>query len=81
MAVVHVPERALRPDDAVLLQEEVFPVCSPELHPFASKAVCRCHLLQKVHENAPEMIGAAEPDGGSRLSAGQAYISTISYCS
>jgi LysR family glycine cleavage system transcriptional activator len=55
LAVVHSHERALRPDDAVLLQEEVFPVCSPELHPFASKAVCRCRLLQEVHENAPEI--------------------------
>ena len=55
LAVVHVPERALRPDDVVLLREDVFPVCSPELHPFASKAVCRCRLLQEVHENAPEI--------------------------
>ena len=55
LAVVHVPERALRPDDVVLLQEEVFPVCSPELHPFASKAVCRCRLLQEMHENSPEI--------------------------
>ena len=55
LAVVHVPERALRPDDLILLQEEVFPVCSPELHPFASTAVCRCRLLQEAHENSPEI--------------------------
>ena len=55
LAVVHVPERALRPDDVILLQEEVFPVCSPELHPFASKAVCRCRLLQESHQNSPEI--------------------------
>jgi LysR family glycine cleavage system transcriptional activator len=55
LAVVHVPEGALRPDDVILLQEEVFPVCSPELHPFASTAVCRCRLLQEAHENSPEI--------------------------
>src|SRR5690606_5532282 len=37
LAIVHVPERLLQPDDAVLLREDVFPVCSPELHSFASK--------------------------------------------
>ena len=55
LAVVHVPERALRPDDVILLQEEVFPVCSPELHPFASTAVCRCRLLQETHDDFPEI--------------------------
>jgi DNA-binding transcriptional LysR family regulator len=55
LAIVHVSERALRPEDVILLQEEVFPVCSPELHAFASKAVCRCRLLQEAHENSPEI--------------------------
>ncbi|MEJ1975361.1 MAG: LysR family transcriptional regulator [Acetobacteraceae bacterium] len=55
LAVVNVPESALRPDDVVLLREEVFPVCSPELHAFASKAVCKCRLLQEAHENSPEL--------------------------
>ena len=55
LAIVHVPERELGSDDIVLLQEEVFPVCSPELHPFASTAVCRCRLLQEAHENSPEI--------------------------
>jgi LysR family glycine cleavage system transcriptional activator len=55
LAVVHVADHALRPDDIVLLQEDVFPVCSPELHQFASTAVCRCRLLQEAHENFPEL--------------------------
>lgn len=50
LAIVYVPERQLQPDDLVLLREDVFPVCSPELYPFASKAVCRCRLLQEAHE-------------------------------
>ncbi len=55
LAIVHVTERALQPDDLVLLREDVFPVCSPELHPFASKAVCRCRLLQEIHRDSPEI--------------------------
>ena len=55
LAIVHVPERALRPDDVVLLREDVFPVCSPDLYPSASKAVCRCRLLQEAHEDSPEI--------------------------
>jgi LysR family glycine cleavage system transcriptional activator len=55
LAVVHVAEHALRSDDVVLLREEVFPVCSPELHPSASTALCRCRLLQETHENFPEI--------------------------
>jgi DNA-binding transcriptional LysR family regulator len=55
LAIVHVPERALQPDDVVLMREEVFPVCSPELHPFASKAVCRCRLLEEAHHDSPEI--------------------------
>jgi len=55
LAVVHVPERSLRPGDAVLLREEVFPVCSPELYPLASQALCRCRLLQEAHEDSPEV--------------------------
>jgi LysR family transcriptional regulator, glycine cleavage system transcriptional activator len=55
LAIVHVSEAALRADDVVLLHEDVFPVCSPALYPFASKAVCRCRLLQEAHENSPEI--------------------------
>jgi LysR family transcriptional regulator, glycine cleavage system transcriptional activator len=55
LAIVHVPGRHLKPDDDVLMQEAVFPVCSPELFPFASRAVCRCRLLQEMHENSPEI--------------------------
>ena len=55
LAVVHVPERALRPGDVVLLREEVFPVCSPELAPVASEVLGRCRLLQEAHEDSPEL--------------------------
>ena len=55
LAIVHVPAHRLTADDDVLLQESVFPVCSPELYPFASGAVCRCRLLQEMHENSPEI--------------------------
>jgi DNA-binding transcriptional LysR family regulator len=55
LAIVHVAQAALRPDDVVLLRETVFPVCSPELHPFASTQVCRCRLLEEAHENSPEI--------------------------
>lgn len=55
LAIVHVPEKALQPDDLVLLREDVFPVCSPDLYPFAVKAVCRCRLLQEAPENSPEI--------------------------
>jgi LysR family transcriptional regulator, glycine cleavage system transcriptional activator len=55
LAIVNVPESALQPDDLVLLHEDVFPVCSPALHPVAAAAVCKCRLLQEAHENAPEL--------------------------
>lgn len=55
LAIVFVREKALRPDDVVLLAEEVFPVCSPDLHPFASQAVCRCRLLQEATEDHTEL--------------------------
>ena len=55
LAIVHVPEKMLQPDDIVLLREDVFPVCSPDLFSFASKAVCRCRLLQEAHEDSPEI--------------------------
>jgi LysR family transcriptional regulator, glycine cleavage system transcriptional activator len=55
LAILHVSERALRPDDIVLFREEVFPVCSPELYEFASTRVCRCRLLQETHEDFPEI--------------------------
>ena len=47
LAIVHVKDAVLRPDDDVLMHEDVFPVCSPALYPFAAKAVCRCRLLQE----------------------------------
>lgn len=55
LAVVHVPEKLLQPDDVVLLREHVFPVCSPDLHAFASESMCRCRLLQEEHENSSEI--------------------------
>ncbi len=55
LAVVNVKRRAVQPDDTVLLQEEVFPVCSPALLPFASTNVCRCRLLQEAHEDSLEI--------------------------
>ncbi|WP_109481315.1 LysR family transcriptional regulator [Paraburkholderia sp. C35] len=55
LAIVHVHERNLQPGDEMLLKETVFPVCSPELYPLASKAVCRCRLLQETHEDSPEI--------------------------
>jgi LysR family transcriptional regulator, glycine cleavage system transcriptional activator len=55
LAIVHVPESALRPSDEVLLCEEVFPVCSPDLYPSASRGVCRCRLLQEAQEDSPEV--------------------------
>jgi DNA-binding transcriptional LysR family regulator len=55
LAIVNVKRTALRSDDIVLLREQVFPVCSPTLHPFASRAVCECRLLQEAHEDSPEI--------------------------
>ncbi|MDN7874284.1 LysR family transcriptional regulator [Burkholderia aenigmatica] len=55
LAIVNVPAHRLKTDDDVLLQETVFPVCSPELHPFASGNVCRCRLLQEMNEYTPEI--------------------------
>jgi len=55
LAIVNVKQAALRPDDTVLLREEVFPVCSPALLPLATNAVCRCRLLQEEHERSPEI--------------------------
>ncbi|WP_323120050.1 LysR family transcriptional regulator [Burkholderia alba] len=55
LAIVNVARQDARPDDEVLLRESVFPVCSPELFPFASRAVCRCRLLQEMQENSPEI--------------------------
>ncbi len=55
LAVVHVPERALRPEDVVLLREQVFPVCSPDLFPLASQGASRCRLLQEAPEDSPEV--------------------------
>jgi len=55
LAVVIVKQAALRPDDIVLLREQVFPVCSPALYPFASAAVCQCRLLQEAHDDSPEI--------------------------
>jgi LysR family glycine cleavage system transcriptional activator len=55
LAIMHVPEGALRPGDEVLLREEVFPVCSPDLYPLASQEMSRCRLLQEAHEDSPEV--------------------------
>ncbi len=55
LAIVHVPERLLKPGDDVLLREDVFPVCSPELYPLASQEPCRCRLLQEAHEDSPDV--------------------------
>ena len=55
LAILHVPEGTLRPDDEVLLREEVFPVCSPDLYPIASQEMSRCRLLQEAHEDSPEV--------------------------
>jgi LysR family transcriptional regulator, glycine cleavage system transcriptional activator len=55
LAIIHVPEGAPRPGDAVLLREAVFPVCSPNLYPMASEAMARCRLLQETHEDSPEL--------------------------
>lgn len=55
LAIAHVPERALRPEDVVLLREQVFPVCSPDLLPLASQGARHCRLLQEAHEDSPEV--------------------------
>lgn len=55
LAVVHVYEAKLQPDDMVLLRESVFPVCSPDLHAFATMAAHRCRLLQEAHDRANEI--------------------------
>jgi LysR family glycine cleavage system transcriptional activator len=55
LAIVNVNQNAIRPDDIVLVREAVFPVCSPDLHPFAAKAICKCRLLQEAHEDSPEI--------------------------
>jgi LysR family transcriptional regulator, glycine cleavage system transcriptional activator len=55
LAIVHVPERNRRPADLVLLREEVFPVCGPDLYPQASRRGYRGRLLQEEHENSPEL--------------------------
>jgi len=55
LAIVHVPARARQPSDVVLLREEVFPVCSPDLYLAASQGMCRCRLLQEAHEDSPEV--------------------------
>jgi LysR family transcriptional regulator, glycine cleavage system transcriptional activator len=55
LAIVHAPDGGLRPDDEVLLHEEVFPVCSPGLHPAPSDGLRLCRLLQEAHEDSPEV--------------------------
>ena len=55
LAIVHVSERRLQPDDLVLMHEAVFPVCSPALHAFAVNAVCKCRLLQEYHQESSEI--------------------------
>jgi LysR family glycine cleavage system transcriptional activator len=55
LAIVNVKLGQLRPGDIMLLQEDVFPVCSPDLYPSASKAICKCRLLQEAQDNNPEI--------------------------
>jgi LysR family transcriptional regulator, glycine cleavage system transcriptional activator len=55
LAIVRVPESALRPGDEVLLREEVFPVRGPDLYPMTSQEMSRCRLLQEAHEDSPEV--------------------------
>jgi DNA-binding transcriptional LysR family regulator len=55
LAIVHAPEGRLRPDDVVLMREDVYPVCSPDLYPSASRGVGRCRLLQETHDDSPEL--------------------------
>jgi LysR family transcriptional regulator, glycine cleavage system transcriptional activator len=55
LAIMHVPEGASRPGDEVLLREEVFPVCGPDLYPLASQEISRCRLLQEEHQASPEV--------------------------
>lgn len=55
VAIVHIPVEALNADDTLLLREEIFPVCSPELRAFAVESVCKCRLLQEVVEGSPEL--------------------------
>jgi LysR family transcriptional regulator, glycine cleavage system transcriptional activator len=53
--VPHVPETALRPGDLVLMHEEVYPVCSPDLYPLAAQRLDCCRLLQEAHDGSPEL--------------------------
>jgi LysR family transcriptional regulator, glycine cleavage system transcriptional activator len=55
LAIVHVSEAVLQPSDAVLMREEVCPVCSPDLFPLASQGTYRGRLLQEENENSPEL--------------------------
>ena len=55
LSVVNVKLTDVRPGDVVLVRETVFPVCSPELHAFASTAVCKCRLLQEEQDDSPEI--------------------------
>ncbi len=55
LAIVHVPESALRPGDVLLMREDVYPVCSPDLYPLASQGLNRCRLLQETHDGSPEL--------------------------
>lgn len=55
LAIVNVRLGHARPGDEVLLREEVFPVCSPDLYPFASKAAGKCRLLQEAQQDSPEI--------------------------
>src|SRR6201992_2992478 len=55
LAIVHVPDGALQPGDTMLLREDVYPVCSPDLFAAASGGDYRGRLLQEMHENSPEL--------------------------
>jgi LysR family transcriptional regulator, glycine cleavage system transcriptional activator len=55
LVIINVKQEVIRPEDVVLLREEVFPVCSPELYTFATHAICECRLLEELHNNSPEI--------------------------
>jgi len=55
VAVVHVPDQEMRKDDLILVREEVFPVCSPELKLKGYSSGSHCFLLQQEHRDYPEL--------------------------
>ncbi len=55
LVINNVKPAALRPNDIVLFQENVFPVCSPALLSLATRAPDQCLLLEEDHDNSPEI--------------------------